>query len=328
MSAHSLERPFANYPETPSFDLRSIAATAGGMLAVGALATFTDQLLTNNRWPKSPTEVASEDESATCLVFGGLGQTGGDEVRRELSVAIAEPMASVRYSSRGISTRAVGSALVSYFRRDAWSGGEREQKLITHSMGLPVSLESMAWAIKARHRVPPVSEIHAISSPFRASDTYMEEALGYLRYINPRLAGVSGKFIVGCYYAMERSMEMAGGSKSLAPSNLARVVREASSGLFDQLPPKTWLSMAKLMGRTGRYTPGIFNGIITPDTRIFHYIDPKDDVVRPEASETISEKLCKPYGAQLHVVETPGAGHANTTHVAPLIAQNSRANIA
>ncbi len=325
MSAHSLERPFANYPETPSFDLRSLATAAGGMLAVGALATITDQVLTNSRWPKSPTEVACDDETATCLVFGGLGQTGGDEVRRDLSGAIDEPMASVRYSSRGISTRAVGSALVSDFRRDTWRGGEQEQKLITHSMGLPVSLEAMAWAIKARHRVPPVSEIHAISSPFRASDTYMEEALGYLRFFNPRLAGISGKFVVGCYYAMERSMEMAGRSRSLAPSNLLHVVHEASAGLFDQLPPKTWLSMAQLMGRTGRYTPGVFKGIITPDTRVFHYIDPKDDVVRPESSESINENICEPYGAQLYVVETPGAGHANTPLVAELIAHNTRA---
>ncbi len=308
MSAVTAEQSFTYpLPRAPRPDFLKLGGIAAGMVL--SLAA-TDEILTHMHWPATETEVVGEYTG--WLVFGGLGETGGDRVIEELDGSLPSPLSSVHYSSRGVDEAALGQALASHYKTAP--SGHEPQNLVTHSMGLPMSLEGMAWNARRGNYVPPVAEIHAISSPFQATDTHMEKALALIDIL-PWREGLATKLAVEFFFAGRRHAK-------LSLPNLGRIIRDSMAGSLDVLPPKTWRSMARIMRRTGHYEPGVFNNIITPDTNITYYRDMKDDVVRqPDAVDSLYQGLCEQYGAKLKVVETEGAGHANVAETRPYLAR-------
>ena len=324
MSVIATERfPLSPLEARSGAGLRAWAGIAGAV----ALAAFADRQLTKMVWPENGTFVSDEDSDV--LVLGGIGEMGGQRVRDILAESVDGPMCALQYSNRGISRDKLGRALLGHYMRPRWETG-RTQTLVTHSMGLPLGLGAIAEVAEKNPdlKVPEISEIHSISSPTCADDTYMEGALRVIRRMPRGMAGVSTKLSVGLYYALERVRERTPeNGRLVTPHNLVRIFGESLGEVGNQLAPRTWFSMARELGRTGSFKEGAFKGIITPDTRIYYYYDKEDKVVKTEKALGSLATLAGQYGASVYPLETPGVGHANIESVAPLIAQNMQRGI-
>lgn len=319
MSAYSVELP-SIYPleARRGPGLRAWASIAGAV----ALAAFADRQVTKMVWPENGTFVSDEDSDV--IVLGGIGEMGGHRVRDVLAASVDVPMCAVQYSNRGISREKLGRAFVEYYQRPRWEDG-RTQTMVTHSMGLPLSLGAISEIVETGSgaMVPEISEIHSISSPTCASDTYMDGALRIIRHAPKDVAGITTKLSIGWYYAMNRLRDRTPDTDRLyTPVNIAKVAGETLSEVGNQLAPPTWFTMAREMSKAGDYKPGIFNGIITPDTKIFYYFDRDDKVVKTEKALGRLAALSEQYGASLYPEETPGLGHGNIESVSQLIAKN------
>jgi hypothetical protein len=319
MSTVSAELALTYIPEARRGPgLRAWASIAGAV----AIAAFADRQVTKMVWPENGTFVSDEDSNV--LVLGGIGEMGGHRVRDVLAESVDVPMCAVQYSNRGISREKLGRAFIDHYRRPRWEAGQA-QTLVTHSMGLPLSLGAIAEIVErgSGDEVPEISEIHSISSPMSAGDTYMDGALRIIRHTPKDVAGITTKLSVGWVYALNRLRErLPEGDRLYTPVNIAKLAGETLAEAGNQLAPPTWFTMAREMSKAGDYRDGIFQGIITPDTRIHYYFDREDRVVKTEKALGRLAALADEYGATVCPEETPGLGHANIESVSQLIAKN------
>ncbi len=268
-----------------------------------------DLLSQHMLWEKGSTEITSaEDDEATTdhrrwLALPGLGRQSGHFIGEQTKGLLPGVFDYANYASRGISSKAVGTALAAYYDRHYSADSNlMRQNVIVHSMGLPTFLMGVEWCINHGITVPPVETLLAFSSPLHAKHTFMEERIRLMTRI-PYPGGALSKLGVEFYQRFER--------EKFRLSALGHSALGALKVSYRECPPALWSSQVRTIAHRNSYHPNQFADVITPETAIFHYGDMQDRTVDIGSARSGLLDFAASYGTRLNVVDVPGDGHAN-----------------
>lgn len=292
------------------------------LLGVAALGTAVTLDLVSQRtlWRNSSTEIRAASASNAVgselrwLAVPGLGQPDGRFIAEDLQGSIPGVVDYARLSDRGLSGKRFGRALAEYFvsQHEVARESVPSQHLLLHSMGLPTYLMGVEWCRKHGITVPPIGVMMAFSSPMNAKQTFAERQIKLMaKYPYP--GGALSKLVFEFYQRHdEQKFKMA---------ELGRSALGALKASYSDCSPALWSSQIRTIADRDSYAKGIFEGVITPQTKVIHFGDENDRTVNvPEARRELSQFVVA-HGASLIVVDTPGAGHANIPETKHYVSQ-------
>jgi hypothetical protein len=295
----------ADQPESASF-LRN-GALAGAVALSGLVAL---DLMSVALWKKGSTKITTGLSSEATkrqprwLALPGLGQQDGQFIAEDLQAVIPGAVDWASYSSRGITRKTIGQTLARYFKKHYADNDDSnpKQNVLLHSMGLPTYLKGVEWCLNNGVTVPPIGVMMAFSSPMNAMDTFMQKHIT-IAARSPYPGGVFSKMGVEFY---QRHL-----TENFKLSAIGNCLLGAMKCSYRDCPPALWVSQVRLLASAGSYQAGIFDGVITPETKVIHFGDENDKSVNVPAARKDLSAFAKAHGATMIVVDTPGAGHAN-----------------
>jgi hypothetical protein len=279
-----------------------------GAMALSSIVAL--DLMSSALWEKGSTKITTSfsgpktGREPRWLALPGLGQQDGEFIAANLREVLPGVVDWASYSSRGITRKTIGQTLGRYFHQhyDCTASPAPKQNVLLHSMGLPTYLKGVEWCLQNGIVVPPIGVMMAFSSPMNASDTFMPNQIR-LAARSPYPGGVFSKMGVEFY---QRHL-----SEHFRFSSIGKSLLGAFKSSYQDCPPALWSSQVRLLASADNYPTGIFNGVITPATRVILFGDEKDESVNMFAARKDLSDFVIAHGATMIVVDTPGEGHAN-----------------
>lgn len=280
--------------------------TATGMACAAIGLALADRYVTRHRWSAHTDTRVEGSGSEEWIAYGGLSYDDGDPIISGLSDIISsDHIASMQYSSKGITERSVGSAYGQYtdLRRRMGSTSPESisvavplrQNVLSVSMGLKVALLAAASASSAGYNVPRLGHVVAHSAPLDHHETTYEN---YIPVLASRAfpSGIVGKSAI----ALMHEFEEQGLSRS--------AFRQAYGVVRGPIAPHLWKSMICMLERP--LTPEVYKVSIDDSTVIYGFYDKNDDVTKAEQSIAKLEDIRSHTGATV-IIKEVGGGHAN-----------------
>lgn len=285
--------------------MQTIGMAGAALLGAGVALDLLSQ---RTLWGNAATHITSADQDDEALdqrrwiALPGLGRQSGKFISEQARGFIPGIIDYANYASRGISSKAIGTALAAYYARHYGAGGNMRQNVLVHSMGLPTFLMGVEWCLTQGIDVPVVDTLLAFSSPLHAKHTFMEDRVRLVKRI-PYPGGAISKFGVEFFQRHER--------EKFRLSALGHSILGALRVAYRDCPPALWSSQVRTIAHTDQYNPTQFSGVITPNTRIFHFGDEADQTVNVVSAREGIADLATSLGASISLIDVPGDGHAN-----------------